>query len=60
VVLHSEEEAAHVEHEAPEEQASHVEHEARSHLVSRPNQMLIVRVPRNQVYTYTVQKINIE
>jgi hypothetical protein len=49
-----------VEHEAPEEQAAHVEHEALSHLVLRPNRMLIVRVPRNQVYTYTVQKMDTE
>jgi hypothetical protein len=29
-----------------------------SHLDLRPNRMLIVCVPRNQVYTHTVQKIN--
>jgi hypothetical protein len=31
-----------------------------SHLVLRPNRMLIVCVPRNQVYTHTVQKMDIE
>jgi hypothetical protein len=31
-----------------------------SHLVLRPNQMLIVCVPRNQVYTHTVQKMDTE
>jgi hypothetical protein len=31
-----------------------------SHPVLRPNQMLIVCVLRNQVYTHTVQKMDIE
>jgi hypothetical protein len=31
-----------------------------SHLVLRPNRMLIVCVTRNQVYTHTVKKINTE
>jgi hypothetical protein len=31
-----------------------------SHWVLRPNRMLIVCVPRNQVYTHTIQKIDIE
>jgi hypothetical protein len=31
-----------------------------SHLILRPNRMFIVCVHRNQVYTYTVQKIDIE
>jgi hypothetical protein len=29
-----------------------------SHPVLRPNQILIVCVPRNQVYTHTIQKID--
>jgi hypothetical protein len=29
-----------------------------SHLVLRPNQMLIVCVPRNQVYTHTIQNMD--
>jgi hypothetical protein len=29
-----------------------------SHPVLRPNQMLIVCVPRNQVYTHTIQKMD--
>jgi hypothetical protein len=31
-----------------------------SHPVLRPNQMLIVCVPRNQVYTHTMHKMNTE
>jgi hypothetical protein len=31
-----------------------------SHLILRPNRMLIVCVPRNQVYTHTVQKMGTE
>jgi hypothetical protein len=34
--------------------------ESMSHPVLRPNQMLIVCVPRNQVYTYTIQKMGTE
>jgi hypothetical protein len=38
------------------------ENQARSmsHPVLRPNRMLIVCVPRNQVYTHTVQKMGTE
>jgi hypothetical protein len=31
-----------------------------SHPVLRPNRMLIVYVPRNQVFTHTIQKIDTE
>jgi hypothetical protein len=31
-----------------------------SHPVLRPNQMLIVCVPKNQVYTHIIQKMNTE